>query len=125
MAEAYYREVVGAARSGLFNTIAHLDYYRKYGELYYGPSVHQAHRPYMSEVFLALKDSGTSLEVNTAARRKGLNSFYPQTETINAARRAGVDVIHLGSDAHAPDQVGADFEEACLLVPQEAGGCDD
>jgi histidinol-phosphatase (PHP family) len=125
MAEVYYREVIGAARSGLFNTIAHLDYYRKYGELYYGPSVHQAHRSYMTEVFKALRDSGTALEVNTAARRKGLNSFYPQTEVINAARRAGVDVIYLGSDAHAPEQVGADFEEACLLVPQEAGGCDD
>jgi len=125
MAERYYHEVVLAARSKLFNTIAHLDYYRKYGELYYGPSVHQVHRPYMSEVFKALRDSGTALEVNTAARRKGLESFYPQNEIINAARRAGVDVIHLGSDAHASEQVGADFEEACLLVPQEAGGCDD
>jgi histidinol phosphatase-like PHP family hydrolase len=46
-------------------------------------------------------------------------------EIINAARRAGVDVIHLGSDAHAPEQVGADFEEASMLVPQIAGGCDD
>lgn len=125
MAETYYREVVAAAQSKLFNTIAHLDYYRKYGAQFYGTSVHQAHRPYINEVFKALCNSGTALEVNTAARRKGLDSFYPQTEIINAARRAGVDVIHLGSDAHAPEQVGADFEEASLLVPQIAGGCDD
>ena len=125
MAETYFREVTAAAKTRLFNTIAHLDYYRKYGAQYYGQSVHLAHRPYMNDVFAALRASGTALEVNTAARRKGLDSFYPQMEIINAARRAGVDVIHLGSDAHAPEQVGADFEEASMLVPQIAGGCDD
>ena len=125
MAEIYYGEVVAAAQSKLFNTIAHLDYYRKYGAQYYGPAVHQAHRPFMNELFKALRDSGTALEVNTAARRKGFDSFFPQTDIINAARRAGVDIIHIGSDAHAPEQVGADFEEASVLVPQVAGGCDD
>ena len=46
-------------------------------------------------------------------------------ELINGAKRAGVDVLYLGSDAHAPGQVGYDFETAAHLVPQVMGGCDD
>ncbi len=35
---------------------------------------------------------------------------------INAARRAGVRVSALGSDAHNPDQLAFDFENAAQLV---------
>ncbi len=123
--EDYYRQVCEAARSGLFATIAHLDYYRKYGEQFYGAEIHRAHLPYMEEVFAALKESGTALEINTAARRKGLDSYFPSMELINSAKRAGVEILYLGSDAHAPEQVGYDFETAAHLIPQQIGGCDD
>ena len=82
-------------------------------------------REWKGEVFAALKDSGTAIEVNTAARRKGLDSFFPSMEMINGAKREGVDVLFLGSDAHAPEQVGYDFEVAAHLVPHAIGGCDD
>jgi histidinol-phosphatase (PHP family) len=125
MGEMYYRDVIQAARSGLFNTIAHLDYYRKFGELFYGPAVHQIHQPFLPDVFSALKGSGTTIEVNTSARRKGFDSFYPQNEIINAARKAGVDIIYLGSDAHTPEHVGYEFDEASVLVPPVIDRCDD
>jgi histidinol-phosphatase (PHP family) len=123
--EEYYRQVIDAARSGLFAAVAHLDYYRKYGEQVYGKAIHQQYTSYMNEVFSALRESGTAIEVNTAARRKGLDSFFPSMELINGAKRAGVDVLFLGSDAHAPEQVGYDFEVAAHLVPHAIGGCDD
>ena len=125
MVELYYRDVISAARSGLFNTIAHLDYYKKYGEKFYGPAIHEAHRPFLADVFSALIESGTAIEVNTAARRRGFDSYYPRNEIINAARRAGVDIAHIGSDAHAPDQVGYDFDLAYVFAPNTAGGGDD
>ena len=123
--EDYYRQVVDAARSGLFTAVAHLDYYRKYGELFYGAGIHQQYKQHASDVYAALATSGTAIEINTAARRKGLDSFFPSMEMLNAARRAGVDVLFLGSDAHAPEQVGFDFETAAHLVPHAIGGCDD
>jgi histidinol-phosphatase (PHP family) len=125
MVELYYAEASAAARSGLFNTIAHLDYYKKYGQRFYGPKVHLAHRPYLDELFRALIESETALEINTAARRKGFDSYYPQVEIVNLARKAGVDVIHLGSDAHLPEQVGFDFDAAAVLVPDTNRGCED
>jgi histidinol-phosphatase (PHP family) len=121
----YYRQVIDASRSGLFTTVAHLDYYRKYGEQVYGKSIHDAYKKHMDDVFAALKAGNTGVEINTAARRKGLDSYFPSMELINGAKRAGVDVVFLGSDAHAPEQVGYDFETAAHLVPQVMGGCDD
>ena len=123
--EDYYRQVIDAAKSGLFTAVAHLDYYRKYGEQFYGAEIHQQYKRHMNDVFAALATSGTAIEVNTAARRKGLDSFFPSMEMLNTAKRAGVEVLFLGSDAHAPEQVGFDFEIAAHLVPHTIGGCDD
>lgn len=125
MVEKYYQLVGDAARSGFFHTVAHLDYYRKYGEAFYGPAVHQAHQPHMATLVEVLRASGTAIEVNTAGRRKGLKTFFPNMELVNAAKRAGVDVQFLGSDAHTPEHVGYEFDEAAHLVPHEVGGCDD
>lgn len=119
MLETYFKEVIAAVRSGLFDVIAHLDYYKKYGLKYYGPELNEAYEPYIDEVFSALKDSGTALEVNTAALRKGISDYYPSVKIINAARRAGVEVTYLGSDAHAPNEIGYDFEAASALVPPQ------
>ena len=125
MAEKYYGEVFAAVRSGLFDTIAHLDYYRKYGGMFYGDVINEVHKPYLDELFGLLKKHGTTIEINTAALRKGLNEYYPVTSIINAARRAGVEIHRIGSDAHAPDQVGFDFEAASALAPPFLAGCDD
>jgi histidinol-phosphatase (PHP family) len=125
MVERYFQDATAAAKSGLFNTVAHLDYYKKYGERFFGAQVHRAHAPYLDGLFRALSENNTTLEINTAARRKGFDSYYPQVEIINLARRAGVDVIHLGSDAHLPEQVGFDFDAAAALVPSPTSGCGD
>jgi histidinol-phosphatase (PHP family) len=119
MLEAYFAEVVTAARSGLFDVIAHLDYYKKYGLKYYGPELNDAFEPFIKDVFAALNDSETALEVNTAALRKGISDYYPSVKIINAARKAGVEIASLGSDAHAPNEIGYDFEAASALVPPQ------
>jgi histidinol-phosphatase (PHP family) len=125
MAELYFSDAIAAAGSGLFNAIAHLDYYRKYGEKFYGPKINEIHRPYLAELFGALNASGTAIEINTAALRRGFPQSYPAVEIINAARRAEVEIAHLGSDAHAPDQVGYEFEQVAPLAPHVIEGCDD
>ena len=125
MMEAYFTEVMTAARTGLFDTIAHLDYYKKYGLEYYGEEVLEAHEPFLPEVFRALVESNTSLELNTAAVRKGLDSYFPSLSIVHAARRAGVEVFYLGSDAHRPEEVGAEFDLVAPLVGHTMTHCDE
>jgi histidinol-phosphatase (PHP family) len=123
--ERYFRQVIKAARTGLFDTIAHLDYYKRKAHQYYGSEVATAHRAHLDELFAALLETDTGIEINTAALRHGQSSYYPRMEIVNAAKKAGVEVRHLGSDAHRPEEVGFDFEAATALVPSAITGCDD
>jgi histidinol-phosphatase (PHP family) len=125
LAEIYFHDVTTAARTGLFDSIAHLAYYLRSGLEYYGDAIKQAHRPYLSDTLEALIDSGTGLEINTSAIRHGLTDYYPPVAIVNAARKAGVEVNFLGSDAHRPDQIGLDFEAAVALVPDTLRGCEE
>jgi histidinol-phosphatase (PHP family) len=124
-AEDYVRQVIAAARSGMFDTIAHLDYLKKYGEKFYGPALCEELRKLMPELFEVLKTTDTAIEVNTAARRAGFESYYPSVDIINMARRAGVSVHFLGSDAHKPEHVGYEFEDVLPLVPDAVTHCED
>lgn len=116
-AETYFKSVNNAINSKLFHTIAHLDYYQKYGQKFYGDNIKVCHRLYLEETFNNLIETKTSLEINTAAIRHELDDYYPSMEIINKSKKAGVNIAHLGSDAHKPEQVGFDFEMAVSLVP--------
>ncbi len=124
LVEKYFAQAVKAARTGIFDNIAHLDYYVKYGKRYYGEPIDNAHEPYINELFKALVESRrTGIEVNTAGMRHGRGMYYPSMEIINLAKKAGVSVQVLGSDAHKPEQVGYDFEMATSLIPDTVQGC--
>ncbi len=105
-------QMIDCARTGLVDTIAHLDYHRKYGLEFYGSELIAAQNRVWPEVFAALRDTDTALEINTSGWRRGFSDPFPTFEIVRAARDAGVRIAHLGSDAHAPDQVGDSFARA-------------
>ncbi len=117
VAERYFRQAVDVASSGLFDTLAHADYYKRHGLMVYGEAVREAHKPYIEELFAALKTTDTCLEVNTAAMRHGHKEYYPSMDIVNSARSAGVLLKYVGSDAHRPEDVGFDFEAVEAVVP--------
>ncbi|HWR82271.1 MAG TPA: histidinol-phosphatase HisJ family protein [Candidatus Deferrimicrobium sp.] len=124
-AAGYFQQAVDAARTGLFDAIAHLGYYVRFGYAHYGESIYKIHEPLMNKLFEALRQSDTSLEVNTSAIRHGFHHYYPHMPLLNAARTSGVEVRFLGSDAHRPEQIGLDFDAASALVPDTAAPCED
>ncbi|MCP4685358.1 MAG: histidinol-phosphatase HisJ family protein [bacterium] len=122
--DKYAAEVAAAAETGLFNTIAHLDYLRKYGQNFYGPQIDDLFLSRGTEsVFNALKRTGTALEVNTAGMRRQPADYFPRVKLLNQARRAGVDIRYLGSDAHRPEDVGYDFDAAASLITDHVAAC--
>ncbi len=108
----YYALVEGAARSGLFDSVGHLDLPKKFG--------HKA--PNLEPALTALDviaAENMALDFNTAGWRKPVNEAYPAPELTRAAAARGIPFV-LGSDAHAPGEVGWRFEEALTLLA-EAG----
>ena len=108
---AHYFDVVGnSAETGLFDIIGHCDLVKKFG--------HRAERP-LDEQYARLAGrfarAGVCVEINSSGLRKPVGEIYPQPELLRACQMAGVPAT-LGSDAHAPGEVGADFAAATALL---------
>lgn len=112
--EVYFRTVMAAARTGLFDVMTHLDVVKKYG-----------HRPIADitplyeEVGATLAKSGVAIELNSSGLRMPVGEIYPSLELLKIMRAHGVPIT-FGSDAHKPVQVGKDFDQ--LLEHARAAG---
>ena len=109
----YYALIEGAARSGLFDAVGHLDLPKKFG-----------HRDPDERAALRALDSvaalGLSLDYNTAGERRPVAEAYPSPALLAAAAERGIGLV-LGSDAHAPDEVGLGFAAAAERVAAAGG----
>lgn len=110
----YFRLVKGAAESSLFDIIGHMDLIKKYN---FKPNKDIA--PLLEETTRAIKNAGVCVEINTAGLRKPVGEIYPSLEILKICFNAGIPIT-LGSDAHAPEQVGMDFDQA-LSYAKQAG----
>jgi histidinol-phosphatase (PHP family) len=99
-----------AAGSGLFEILGHVDLPKKFGHF---PT--EEVLPHYERVFGLAASSGVAVELNTAGLRKDCREIYPSRAILEAAFRQGVKIT-LGSDAHAPEEVGADFGLALELA---------
>jgi histidinol-phosphatase (PHP family) len=93
-------EVEAAARSGLFDTLGHLDVVKRY--LYpHLTAADLAAAPELYEpILLALVESGTALEVNTSGLRHAVGETYPSAAMVARFRELGGRAVTVGSDAH-------------------------
>jgi histidinol-phosphatase (PHP family) len=110
MWERYFSEVAAAARSGLFDVIAHPDLVKKFGFLPAGDPA-----AWYESTAEALAAGGCAVEVNTAGLRKPVHEIYPSPALLAACLRRGVPAT-MGSDAHAAGEVGAGLREARELL---------
>ncbi len=97
-------------RTGLFTFCAHPDLAKKFG---FRPAGDLRH--YYEPVIQAFVDTRTVMEVSTAGLRKDVREIYPCQELLEMAFSAGVPIV-INSDAHAPSEVGQDFDQALNLV---------
>lgn len=107
---SYWRTYERCIRSGLFDFVAHPDLPKKFGFRPPGDL-----RRFYDGAIAALAETGVAYEINTAGFRKECAEQYPALEFIQLARSAGVPVL-INSDAHAPGEVGAGFEQAVALA---------
>lgn len=96
----YFAEVVAAARSGLFDTIGHLDYVKKYLAAHLPPAAFGAAPEVYEAALAALVESGTGLEVNSSGLRQAPRETYPAPWVVARYRALGGKVVTAGSDAH-------------------------
>jgi histidinol-phosphatase (PHP family) len=108
----YFVALRGAARSGLFDVLSHPDLVKIFGRRPADEQVHLHHEETADAIAAA---GGIAVEVSTAGLRKPVGELYPDPGFLDACRRRGVPAT-TASDAHVPDDVGRDFDQAVELM---------
>src|SRR5579859_1352264 len=108
--EEYFSLVEAAARTGLFDIMAHLDLVKKFG---YRAAFDLT--PLYARVAQTMATSGVCVEINSAGLLKPVGEIYPHVDLLRALHAAGVPVT-LGSDAHQPHLVGHAFDQSLRLL---------
>lgn len=98
--EPYYVEVEAAAHSGLFDSLGHIDFVKRYLAPHVTAADLAAAPELLEPILRALIDSGTALEINTSGLRQSPGETYPSSATVERFRELGGERITIGSDAH-------------------------
>ena len=108
--EAYYENVRKAALSGRFDVLGHPDLIKIFRRVPEGDITAM-----LEETADAVAESGIVVDVNAAGLRKPIGEIYPSRLFLEMFHSRGVQII-LSSDAHAPEEVAAGYDESLALI---------
>lgn len=109
----YFQTLGEAARSGLFDILAHPDLVKVWGRD--RPLPEGDLRRFYELAMDGIAESGIAIEVSTAGLRKRAQELYPAPAFLQMCVEAGAPIA-LSSDAHRPEDIGADYDAALELL---------
>ena len=111
--ERYFTTLAEAARSGLYDIMAHPDLVKVWGSA--RPLPERDPRHYYEPAVEAMLEAGVAMEMSTAGLRKPAGELYPAPALLEMAVDAGLPIA-LSSDAHVPDQLGFRYDDAVAAL---------
>jgi histidinol-phosphatase (PHP family) len=111
----YFEALAEAARSGLFDVMAHPDLVKVWGAGRPGPERDPRH--YYEIAVEAFAEAGVAAEVSTAGLRKPAGELYPAPAFARMLAEAGVPFT-ISSDAHVPEDIGYAYDQAVALLAE-------
>lgn len=96
----YFDEVLAAIRSGLFDTLGHLDFVKRYLVPHVTTAQLAAAPELYEPLLVALVETGTALEVNTSGLRHAPAETYPPAGIVERYAVLGGTAVTAGSDSH-------------------------
>lgn len=99
-----------------FDVYGHLDYVVRYGPNKDRDYSYADHADVLDEILRILVAEGKGLELNTGALRRGLANPNPCPDILRRYKELGGEIITVGSDAHLPDDIAADFNRAADIL---------
>jgi histidinol-phosphatase (PHP family) len=109
----YFEALGEAARTGMFDVLAHPDLVKVWGED--RPRPEGDLRRFYEIAMDGIADSDVAIEVSTAGLRKPVGEIYPARGFLEMCLEAGRPVA-LSSDAHVPEQLGHEYDRALDLL---------
>ncbi|HZL54098.1 MAG TPA: histidinol-phosphatase [Solirubrobacteraceae bacterium] len=111
--QRYFETLAAAARSGLFDILAHPDLVKMWGSE--RPAPDKDLRRYYEPALEAIAESQIAVEVSTAGLRKPVGEIYPAPAFLEGVVATGAPIA-LSSDAHVPEQIGLYYDRALELL---------
>jgi len=109
----YFQWLGEAARTGLFDILAHPDLVKHWGED--RPRPQGDLRRFYALAMDGIAESGVAVELSTAGLRKPIGELYPATGFLEMVLEAG-NPISLSSDAHTAQDLGHGYAQALALL---------
>lgn len=102
----YWEELEAAVRSGLFDTIGHLDVVKRWLFRPLGPFQYEPHADLYDRALNALVETGVALEVNSSGLRHKQKEAYPPPVVVERFRALGGQRVTAGTDVHREESFG-------------------
>ena len=113
LTRTYFAELVLMLEADLpFETLAHLDYPKRYWPAGAAPYMEKDYEEEIRDVLRAAARTGRVLEVNTTRGDR----LVPDLAVVRWWRELGGQAVQYGSDAHSPDRVAEGFRVATQMV---------
>ncbi len=111
----YFETLAEAARSGMYDIMAHPDLVKVWGGS--RPAPEGDLRRYYEPAVEAFAEADVAVEVSTAGLRKPVGEIYPARAFLEMVVDAGCPIA-LSSDAHVPEHLGFGYEQALELLSE-------
>jgi len=114
--ELYFEHLAMAAETGLFDTLAHPDLVKN---VFSEEWDLQRTLPAILRALDCIAATDVAMEINTSGVNKVIPEMNPNPTMLREMNQRGIPVV-IGADAHVPERVAADYENAMDLL--EAAG---
>lgn len=111
----YFGTLAEAARSGLYDILAHPDLVKYWGARRPAPT--RDPRFHYEPAVEAIAEAGVAVEVSTAGLRKPVAELYPADDLARMCVDAGA-AFALSSDAHVPEHIGHAYDQALRALAE-------
>lgn len=101
-----------------YDTLGHMDYVVRYGPNKNKFYSYKEYADYIDPMLRHLIENGKCLELNSGGYRHGLGNPNPSVDILRRYRELGGELVTIGSDAHAPQQLCYDFDKAEAVLTE-------
>jgi histidinol-phosphatase (PHP family) len=116
----YYHQAALASQSNLFDCIAHFDLVKIWNANYpYFSERDEWYRKKVSEALDQINYTGTCIEINTSAKRKGAEEFHPSFWILEEMCKREIPIT-ISSDSHYESHIDYGLEDA-IEIARKAG----
>lgn len=97
-----------------YDVLGHLDYVERYAAYPDSTLKYADYRDIVDEILKVVIAKGKGVEINTSGY--GFGRPYPQVDIIRRYLDLGGEIITVGSDAHSPRRIAANFEDVYEIL---------